>query len=85
MAFVRINYEQNLAPPVRAQSARREKEARHRSQARRRIFASEPLRADAHWHQNVEKWRLNFQDAGAHLVDEVEKNFVLGQVAQRRH
>ena len=44
-----------------------------------------PLRADAHRHQHVKERRLNFQDAGAHLVDQVEKDFVFAKIAQRRH
>src|SRR5439155_13102345 len=40
---------------------------------------------DANLNQDIEKRRLNLQDAGAHLVDEIEKDFVFGQGAQRRH
>jgi len=43
------------------------------------------LRADAHWHQHVKKRRLDLQDARAHFIDKIEKDFVLDQVAQRRH
>ena len=43
------------------------------------------LRTDAHRHQDIEKWRLNFQNAWAHFVDEIEKDFVFGQRAQGRH
>src|SRR5439155_12069414 len=41
--------------------------------------------ADAHRHQHIEKRRLNFQNSRTHFVDEIEEDFVLGQVAQRRH
>src|SRR5207244_7532314 len=40
---------------------------------------------DAHRHDDVEERRLNFYNSRAHLVDEIEKDFVLGQRAQRRH
>src|SRR5438045_4807790 len=43
------------------------------------------LRTDAHRHQDVEKWSLNFQYTRTHLVDEIEKDFVLSQCAQRSH
>ena len=43
------------------------------------------LRTDAHRHQDVEERALNLDHARAHLVDQVEKDFVLGQIAQRRH
>ena len=43
------------------------------------------LRTDAHRHQHVKKRRLDLQDAGAHLIDQIEEDFVFGQVPQRRH
>src|ERR1700751_6417066 len=45
----------------------------------------DPLRADPHRHQNVEERCLDFQDARAHLIDQIEKDLVFGKVAQRRH
>jgi hypothetical protein len=43
------------------------------------------LRADAHRHQHIKKRGLNFQNPRTHFVDEIEEDFVLGQVAQWRH
>ena len=43
------------------------------------------LRADAHRHQDVEERALDLDHARAHLVDEVEEDFVFGEIAQRRH
>src|SRR5262249_13116558 len=40
---------------------------------------------DAHRHYDIEEWRLNFHNAGAHLIDEIEKHLVLSESAQRRH
>src|SRR4029434_7069332 len=40
---------------------------------------------NAHRHEHVEKRALNLQHAGAHFVDEVEEDFVVRQIAQRRH
>src|SRR5205823_10300234 len=53
--------------------------------ANRRWKARLPLRADAHRHQDVEEWCLDLQDAGTHLVDEIEENFILGQGAEWGH
>src|SRR5437868_4351193 len=44
-----------------------------------------PSRADAHRHQHIKKWRLDFQNAWTHLIDEIEENFVVGQIAEGGH
>src|SRR4029077_10868376 len=52
-------------------------ETAHRAVATALTAWLNPLRADAHRHQDIQEWRLNFQNAWAHLVDKVEKDFVL--------
>ena len=50
-----------------------------------RLCAMLFLRTDAHWHQDVEKRSLDLQNARAHLVDQIEENFVFGKISKRRH
>jgi hypothetical protein len=48
-------------------------------------FPSVPSSAQAHRHQNIEKWPGDFDDSRAHLVDEIQIDFVVCQVPKGRH
>lgn len=45
----------------------------------------EPKLRDAHGHQDVEERALDLDDARAHLVDEIQEDFVVGEIAKRGH
>ena len=38
-----------------------------------------------HWHQHVQERARNLYDPWAHLIDEIEVNFIVSQIPQRRH
>jgi Glycosyl hydrolase family 1 len=43
------------------------------------------LYGDPHWHEDVEKWRADLDYAGAHFVNQLEVDLIVGEVSQRIH